>query len=271
MPFMTYKLINDKQTTKNTNHNSKMHGSAEDVPNLSCQPIILKTEDIRKQVENLKLLRYTIKVHHESELRQLNEKHNQEQQNAEKYIHKLLESVENIQKIRKLQTLETNSPPCPVGKRMRLEKEELISVKSGKEKNFERAEQNAEYNMKLTALVKGYFTRRLFRTDEVKTLRMMFKHLHTQLDSMNDNNKLSPIEQHYKQLVVLQMKFILTTINRIFFTLSTKEKLKLISRSGNSKNTAQLMQWTDAYVRCNGCVEEQKSSNVHFMTKKRIN
>ncbi|KRY58963.1 hypothetical protein T03_1449 [Trichinella britovi] len=238
MPFMTYKLINDKQTTKNTNHNSKMHGSAEDVPNLSCQPIILKTEDIRKQVENLKLLRYTIKVHHESELRQLNEKHNQEQQNAEKYIHKLLESVENIQKIRKLQTLETNSPPCPVGKRMRLEKEELISVKSGKEKIFERAEQNAEYNMKLTALVKGYFTRRLFRTDEVKTLRMMFKHLHTQLDSMNDNNKLSPIEQHYKQLVVLQ---------------------------------AQLMQWTDAYVRCNGCVEEQKSSNVHFMTKKRIN
>ncbi|KAL1226464.1 Centriolar coiled-coil protein of [Trichinella spiralis] len=266
MPFMTYKLINDKQTTKSTNHNSK----AEDVPNLLCQPIILKTEDIRKQVENLKLLRYTIKVHHESELRQLNEKHDQEQQSAEKYIHKLLESVENIQKIRKLQTLETNSPPT-VGKRMRLEKVEVISVKSGKEKNFERAQQNAKYNMKLTALVKGYFTRRLFRTDEVKTLRMMFNHLHTQLDSMNDNNKLSPIEQHYKQLVVLQIKFILTTINRIFFTLSTKEKLKLISRSGNSKNTAQLMQWTDAYSRCNGCVEEQKSSNVHLMTKKRIN
>ncbi|KRX16349.1 hypothetical protein T07_13176 [Trichinella nelsoni] len=267
MPFMTYKLINNKQTTKNTNHNSK----AEDVPNLLCQPmIILKTEDIRKQVENLKLLRYTIKVHHESELRQLNEKHDQDQQNAEKYIHKLLESVENIQKIRKLQTLETNSPPT-VGKRMRLEKVEVISVKSGKEKNFERAQQNAKYNMKLTALVEGYFTRRLFRTDEVKTLRMMFKHLHTQLDSMNDNNKLSPIEQHYKQLIVLQMKFILTTINRIFFTLSTKEKLKLISHSGNSKNTIQLMQWTDAYVRCNGCVEEQKSSNVHFMTKKRIN
>ncbi|KRZ04730.1 hypothetical protein T11_17273 [Trichinella zimbabwensis] len=269
MPFMTYKLTNDKQTTKNTNHNSKKHGNAEDTSDL-CQPIIFKTEDIQKQVENLKLLRYTIKAHHESELRQLNEKHDKEQQSAEKYIQQLLKSVANMQKIRKLQTLETNSS-ATVGKRMRSKKAEMTSVKSVKEKSIERAQENAKCNMKLTAFVKGYFTRRLFRTDEVKTLRMMFKHLHTQLDSMNNNNKLTPIEQHYKQLVVLQMKFILTTINRIFFTLSTKEKLKLISRSGNSKNTTQLMQWTDAYFSCNGCVEEQKSFNMHFLTKKLIN
>ncbi|KAL1229302.1 hypothetical protein T4B_15387 [Trichinella pseudospiralis] len=257
MPFMTYKLINDNQ-----------HGSAEDASDL-CQPIIFKTEDIQNQVENLKLLRYTIKAHHESELQQLNEKHDKEQQSAEKYIQQLLESVENMQKIRKLQTLETNSP-ATVGKQMRSKKAEVTSVKSGKEKSFERAQANAK-NVKLTAFVKGYFTRRLFRTDEVKTLRIMFKYLHAQLDSMNNSNKLSPIEQHYKQLVVLQMKFILTTINRIFFTLSTKEKLKLISRSGNSKNTTGLMQWTDAYLSCNGCVDEQKSFNMHFLTKKLIN
>ncbi|KRZ16264.1 Centriolar coiled-coil protein [Trichinella zimbabwensis] len=83
---------------------------------------------------------------------------------------------------------------------------------------------------KLLALVKGFFTRRLMRTNYVKSLLTAIRDTTAQIDALNKEKLLTESDSNFKRSLFYQLQFERFTFYRVFFEISTPERMKIIAR-----------------------------------------
>ncbi|KAL1243521.1 Centriolar coiled-coil protein of [Trichinella spiralis] len=83
---------------------------------------------------------------------------------------------------------------------------------------------------KLLALVKGFFIRRLMRTNYVKSLLAAIRDTTSQIDALNKENLLTESDSNFKRSLFYQLQFERFTFYRVFFEISTSERMKIIAR-----------------------------------------
>ncbi|KRY72145.1 Centriolar coiled-coil protein [Trichinella pseudospiralis] len=83
---------------------------------------------------------------------------------------------------------------------------------------------------KLLALVKGFFIRRLMRTNYVKSLLTAIRDTTAQIDALNKENLLTESDSNFKRSLFYQLQFERFTFYRVFFEISTSERMKIIAR-----------------------------------------
>ncbi|KRX49507.1 Centriolar coiled-coil protein [Trichinella murrelli] len=83
---------------------------------------------------------------------------------------------------------------------------------------------------KLLALVKGFFTRRLMRTNYVKSILAAIRDTTSQIDALNKENLLTESDSNFKRSLFYQLQFERFTFYRVFFEISTSERMKIIAR-----------------------------------------